>query len=104
MSIWQCNSCGQIYPDAESSPDTLPHVCHPDVIEYAVFNSDGTVKTPERRTARENIRNENLLPSLTYWEGVPKLRVPDPTRNVPTILVDAESVIISEGKGRTKVE
>lgn len=103
--IWKCNSCGATYPDPK--PDGTPafHVCSPDTIEqYAVTDEKGNVTQPEKRAPRASVRNENIRPGLVYLEGKPMLRERDPSDPTRWVAKPAESIIISEGEGRTAVE
>ena len=102
---WQCNTCGQNYP--EQQPDGSPnfHVCPPDRITvYAVQDNNGAVITPEKREPFANRRDERPAEGLQYFEGRPFIvrRDPDdPARLVPQ---PTTRLIRSEGKGRTAVE
>lgn len=104
MATWKCNSCGTVYSDTLQNGVLFFHVCHPEVIEHGTFDKHGNVITPEKRTPRPDIRNENMRPGLQYidgkyWVGVPLAEDPK-----FLILQPAVELIISEGLGRTLVE
>ncbi len=102
--IFECNSCHARYADPR--PDGTPafHVCPPEVIEsYAVSDGKGNVTKPEKRSPRRSIRNENIRPDLVYLEGKPFIRAQDPQDASRRTLTPAQSIIISEGEGRTAV-
>lgn len=61
MSLVKCNSCGATYSQKQSDGSHYFHECSPEVITYAICNPlTGAVTTPEIRTPRPNIRNENV--------------------------------------------
>ena len=97
---WRCNSCAEII----TAGQWPPHVCNSEVLEHAEFNEQGKLLKPEKRTPRESIRNENVSPGVYFSEGVAVRRAPHPEERGQFIEVPAESLIISEGKGRTQIE
>jgi len=108
MAKFRCKSCGGIYIDPQLDGVHYYHVCPPEIIEHATFDAQGKQLTPEKRTPRPNVRNENVLPGLTYIAEnnstlVPKLRKPHPEERGRFIYVDAPTIIISEGAGREEV-
>ena len=59
--ISKCNSCGATYEPSQSNNSRYFHACSPDVITPAICNAKtGEVVTPEKRTPRAVIRDENL--------------------------------------------
>lgn len=104
MSKWKCNSCGEVYSDTAFDGSPAYHVCSPETIEHAKCDAEGKILTPEKRTPRENVRNENMKPGLIFVDGEYILQTPDPTGNVPMLTTKPGSIIISEGAGRTLVE
>ena len=79
--ILNCNSCGGTYPDTDRDGAPYYHACSPEVATHAVCDASGAVREPEKRTPRENCRDERLAPAV---EG-----------EAPRI--------VSEGAGRVKV-
>lgn len=104
MSKWKCNSCGATYPDTLPDGQLYFHVCSPEIIEHAVCDAAGNVVTPPKSKPRENCRNENLRRGLVHFEG--KYQVPVPLKEDPRMMLYeyADSIIMSEGLGRTLVE
>lgn len=101
MPRYKCNSCGGVYVSPQSSGALYFHTCPPEEVEPGTFAATGAPLTPEKRTPRASVRNENIQPGVLYVEGKALLEVEDPTRNVASITLEVDSVIISEGKGRT---
>jgi len=103
MSEYKCNSCGATYSDVTQNGGAYYHACSPEVIEPATFDDTGKQLSAEKRTPRENPRDERLLDGLVFDEGVVKVPVPDPETPGRMILKPAASLIVSEGAGRTLV-
>ena len=104
MSKYKCNSCEAVYSDR--NPDGVPyyHECDREAIEHATFDDAGKLLTPEKRTPRENIRNENLRMDLIERDGKLYLQTGSTQDEAGPKLVEVPSRLISEGKGRTLVE
>jgi hypothetical protein len=80
------------------------HVCPPEYITHAVCDAEGKIITPEKRTPRENVRNENVKPGLIFQGGKYILQSVDPNDSVRIVTTEQDSIIIAEGLGRTLVE
>jgi hypothetical protein len=104
MSRYQCNTCGEIYSDVMPHGRQYYHVCTQETIEHAQCDDAGKIIKPEKRTPRENVRNENVKPGLICEGGKYILRRPDPNDSVKIITEEVQSIIIAEGAGRTLVE
>jgi len=80
------------------------HVCPPEIITHAEVGPGNMIVTPEKREKRENIRNENPRPGISYFDGAWQREVPDPETPGRTLTEPAEYAIVSEGAGRERVE
>jgi hypothetical protein len=56
----QCNSCNGTYDDTQPDGARTYHVCPPEIITYATFDTNGKQLTPETRAPRPNIRDERI--------------------------------------------
>jgi hypothetical protein len=104
MNMWQCNSCGSTYTDRTAAGSVYFHVCSPEEIEHAQCGATGEVVKAEKRTPRSSIRNENPLPGVFFRDGECLREIPDPETPGRTLTVPAVFGIVSEGKGRTRIE
>jgi hypothetical protein len=105
MPKWECNSCHAVYSDKHPDGRAYYHTCPPYIVEQeGVYDEQGHVITPEKRTARHDLRDENIKPGLFYLEGVLLRDVPDPETPGRMLHKPTTIEIISEGAGRTLVE
>lgn len=101
MARYRCNSCGAEYEDRDAAGVMYFHACPTDKITHAVTDDKGNVVTPEKREPLPNRRDENAPKELIYIEGKPKLRKRDPNDPTRVTFEDADSLVRSEGAGRT---
>lgn len=102
--MFKCNSCDAEYPDPKADGTPAFHVCPFDqVTERAVFDDQGNQTKAEVRELIPNRRDENMRPGLFYLEGKPYIRVQDKNDPARWVLETPDSLIISEGEGRTEI-
>jgi hypothetical protein len=104
MSKWRCNSCGATYNDPALDGAPYFHACSPEVIEHGTHDAEGKQVVAEKRTPRENIRNEHTRSDLVLDRGKYFVRVGSAQLESGEKLIPVDSPIISEGLGRTLIE
>jgi hypothetical protein len=104
MAKYKCNSCGATYTDIGRDGVPYRHTCGPTSNPNYQPDPGKPNHDPETHVERANARNENTAPNLQYHEGKPVIVTRDPNDATRQNVVPAESLIISEGLGRTLIE
>lgn len=104
MSKWRCNSCEGEYSDTTPQGAPYFHACSPEVIEPAAFGAQGELVTPEKRTQRQNARDENTRTDIVERDGKWGTVTGSTAVEGGEQFTPLDSLIVSEGLGRTLLE
>lgn len=104
MSKYRCNSCQAEYSDTTPQGAPYFHSCSPEIIEHATFDAEGKQLTPEKRTPRDHIRNEHTRTDIVERDGKFGVVVGSMALEGGEQFTPLDSLILSEGLGRTLVE
>jgi hypothetical protein len=104
MAKYKCNSCGGIYSDTQKDGGRYFHACGP--VANPNYQPDPSKPNHDARETIERVgrRDENTARNLQYIEGKPMIVTNDPNDATRQNITPAESLILSEGAGRTLIE